>query len=874
MKNKKINYGVLGGLALAMLFAVPAYAQIQFPDAIGTPTITDLNDRVTELENVDTCSFNATGDYVQADGTTPCTEPFDPDSLEGSVDTLSTQMDALYQNLYNITPGTTAAEVEAIVNQAVAGIDFVVQQNFSVVNESGDEIITVNQTTEEVTIEGDTVVKNDSGDTVFFVDSSTGDVTVEGDTVIEGNTTITNEAGDTVFNVDGATGDTTIEGNTIIEGDTIVQNESGTTVFEVDNSTGNVTIAGDTINLNGGGITNDGTETTILGDTFSVTNQAGDTNYLQIDGSGIVSIGTTTPPAGSRLYVNGSIGATGLEIDGVIGGQYGKRYLTFNTDPLKCRLAGTIPFNSADATGYYQKAMAKVFGGGWGTENLAEVTYTFGVRNGITINKEIHYGTEDATLVPRVYQDGFDHHFAICETVPGWKAYTVRGWTLNDEAGLEETIVTDFDPTGMTDVTPGITLLSGGSSLWTQSGSDVSYTSGNVGIGTTSPGTRLHVDDNGAAGSLLQITSDDSGPWAFIVNNKSYNSGNSHVRSYMTNGGNWITRAAGTNSNDFTIAANGNIGIGTGSPTEKFQLNGGYRQVRNSNYDVWIQGGGGSGDNRNLAIIGFDEDNTDRLYINYGGEYAGGTVLGGNLRGSGSNGTLRINSGYGHLDIGPMNTSWSHFSTDRAKYYFNKEIRVNGSIGSYTGNLNLATAGTNRMYVRTNGQVHIPGRFTVGYDNLGSYTGYGKQYRAQIGSSSHNGLVVDSDASSSVGIAASGTSADFIAFGAGTNYASGSSIRWKENVEPIDDALEKVSQLRGVYFDWDEDHGGKHDIGLIAEEVREVLPEIVMTDPENTEYASGLDYGMLTPLLVEAVKAQQATIEELQDRIETLEAQL
>jgi hypothetical protein len=113
-----------------------------------------------------------------------------------------------------------------------------------------------------------------------------------------------------------------------------------------------------------------------------------------------------------------------------------------------------------------------------------------------------------------------------------------------------------------------------------------------------------------------------------------------------------------------------------------------------------------------------------------------------------------------------------------------------------------------------------------------------------------------------VGIGVHGNSSspagwDFYASGAGIDYGSSSSIRWKHNVEAIDDPLYKLSKIRGVYFDWDEGHGGHHDIGLIAEEVGAVLPEIVQYESNGLD-AIGLDYARLTPLLVEAVKALRA----------------
>jgi hypothetical protein len=95
-----------------------------------------------------------------------------------------------------------------------------------------------------------------------------------------------------------------------------------------------------------------------------------------------------------------------------------------------------------------------------------------------------------------------------------------------------------------------------------------------------------------------------------------------------------------------------------------------------------------------------------------------------------------------------------------------------------------------------------------------------------------------------------------------------SSIRWKTNVSPIQDALEKVNKLNGVYFDWKE--SGKHDIGLIAEEVGKVVPEVV-TYEENGVDAQALDYARLTALLIEAIKEQQREIDSLKGEIEELQ---
>jgi hypothetical protein len=88
-----------------------------------------------------------------------------------------------------------------------------------------------------------------------------------------------------------------------------------------------------------------------------------------------------------------------------------------------------------------------------------------------------------------------------------------------------------------------------------------------------------------------------------------------------------------------------------------------------------------------------------------------------------------------------------------------------------------------------------------------------------------------------------------------------SDARWKENVEAIDDVLLKITQLRGVSFEWIEpSRGSGRQIGVIAQEVEEVFPEVVHTDSQG--YKS-VEYSKLVAPLIEAVKALQAEIEAL-----------
>ena len=101
-------------------------------------------------------------------------------------------------------------------------------------------------------------------------------------------------------------------------------------------------------------------------------------------------------------------------------------------------------------------------------------------------------------------------------------------------------------------------------------------------------------------------------------------------------------------------------------------------------------------------------------------------------------------------------------------------------------------------------------------------------------------------------------------------YAS-SDIRFKNNITPITNALDKINKIGGYTFEWNEKshkETGKKDIGVIAQEVEEILPEIV--DTRDNGYKA-VDYSKLTALLIQSVKEQQVIIDSLKSRIETLE---
>ena len=99
-----------------------------------------------------------------------------------------------------------------------------------------------------------------------------------------------------------------------------------------------------------------------------------------------------------------------------------------------------------------------------------------------------------------------------------------------------------------------------------------------------------------------------------------------------------------------------------------------------------------------------------------------------------------------------------------------------------------------------------------------------------------------------------------------------SDARLKDNIIKIESPLEKISKLRGIEFNWNDNQDiypvGKRDLGVVAQEVEEVLPEIVET---RTSGYKAVKYEKLTPLLIEAVKELSRENEDLKARLKSLE---
>ena len=267
-----------------------------------------------------------------------------------------------------------------------------------------------------------------------------------------------------------------------------------------------------------------------------------------------------------------------------------------------------------------------------------------------------------------------------------------------------------------------------------------------------------------------------------------------------------------------------------------------------------------------------------------------GTAANGNLRLSGTSGTSHV------LDFGlssSSNYSWLQ-SRSRTNYAtnFNLILNPNG------GNVGIGAIAPTDPLVVGSFAIHDGGNKVIGF---GYSPGAGRNlltgFPAEIRLEPANGRLSFGTSATSfttgtiptvltrmtitsqgnVGIGTVSPSAHLQVAGdiIANSIAGSSDVRFKHNIFPIQNALQKVMQLQGVTFDWkksefpDRTFSDQKTIGFIAQEVEKVLPEVVQTE-KTAEGYKAVQYDKVVALLVEAIKEQQKEIEALQKEIKKI----
>ncbi len=367
---------------------------------------------------------------------------------------------------------------------------------------------------------------------------------------------------------------------------------------------------------------------------------------------------------------------------------------------------------------------------------------------------------------------------------------------------------------------------------------------GNVGIGTTTPSGLLEVASDQNAGTKIRVSNVAVGTGAFaqsatksdVMNLNQYAMSSGYTTSNQYVAGSALLEASGSTSSGFGLStvngpirfytssgqermridSTGNIGIGTTSPAATLDVNG----VIKSSNAVYGTSLNLSGSGQALNWPG----NTERIQANSSSHYM--QLITNNTE------AIRIDSS-GKVGIGTSTPSSALHVANGEVTLDNGHTLIFGSsaysfitggdgAGSY---LSLGTSGASVLNINVAGQVGIGTQ--------------AQQYP----------LHVIGDINSSTRLRINGTQ---VCTSAGCTASS--DLRLKENVRPLANSFEKITQLQGVEYDWidKEKYGQQHQVGLIAQDLEKVYPEVVITDPESG--LKSVAYDHLVGPMIEAFK--------------------
>lgn len=378
-------------------------------------------------------------------------------------------------------------------------------------------------------------------------------------------------------------------------------------------------------------------------------------------------------------------------------------------------------------------------------------------------------------------------------------------------------------------------------------------TSGSVSISGTMTASAF----SGSGASLTALNASNLG--SGTVSTARLGTGTANNTTYLRGDGTWTAPPSGAD-NLGNHTATTTLNVNSKTMTGLAQMTG---STWDASYDVWLQGGvnGAAGSARNLAFLGVKTNDT--LYVNYASEYAGGTVIGGPVSFSS---TLSGN-GSGLTTLNASNLASGTVATAR--------------LGTGTAN--------NMTYLRGDGTwAAVPS----GADNLGNHTATQTLAMGAHAITSSNGTVIDANGGWHRSYGATGwyngtygggwymTDSTYIRnYGSKQVYLDAnvtapaylhtSDQRLKKEIATIEEPLRLIGQLRGVHYRWKADD--KPAYGFIAQEVETVMPDAVST---NNDGVKAVEYDQMIGPLVEAVKAQQAEIDQLKQELLTIRSTL
>ena len=363
-----------------------------------------------------------------------------------------------------------------------------------------------------------------------------------------------------------------------------------------------------------------------------------------------------------------------------------------------------------------------------------------------------------------------------------------------------------------------------------------------------------------------------SNPLSILPNNASnrfvFNGGNNSTNDYLSIQS-YASSATTPNSTSqpFVIDALGNVGIGTTVPGAKLDVNG---AVSINNNQLYL-----STSAKNDLL---QASPAGTVALNSSGTLS--TTSATNTTITATNGTLALNSAAGPLNL----TSGTTLSTTSA---------TNTTITATSGTLALnSAAGT--LNITSGKDTNITASTTMALTSTGNMSLSSTAAAADSFSlTTAKGKVLETDSSGWLfsttqfyvgpvgtftnGSPPSGGSTNTVALDgtSGTVYANSfqytSDRRLKENILPIENALEKILDLNGVTFNFKNDENKKSHLGLIAQDVEKSFPQAVNT---GTNGIKSVDYPALIGPLVEAIKDQQNIILTQDQQIQSLNQRL